>query len=442
MKCLQKFEKNSFIKFGILVYAFLLWLLPFIDKANFAVYEQFGQVGMAVIAFLFLIIFKDTFFLLEMVLLFMFTFSRDMLATDIPMHIFIVLGLLALGLILHLIIYRQKPKKPKFMIGLSLLCISMVLGGLLYQFDNKIQIMLLLLILSTVFLLIYLILSGSSKCTFYELSSLMSYLGLFLVLQMFVYYLMPGNAGQFLRVKMLNVGWANNGNTFSIIMLCLCPFTFFYGANNKGIKSIGIYALTILEIACIIFSFSRGAVLAAVVSYVFFVIVSLFNKEYRWKIFYFAIAALLTLCLFIIGIYFIDKTLITSLIDNLTRVNLESMNGRVPIYTKLLEEFKNQPIFGYGLFIGFYGNPEYLWAHNTFLHAAYTLGTLGFIAMVIHHLEKYVFCLKKVKYEKIVLLFSFLASDIYGFIDVSYFLPSFMLVLVVTLIMVNNSLKD
>ena len=161
---------------------------------------------------------------------------------------------------------------------------------------------------------------------------------------------------------------------------------------------------------------------------------------------WFVWTGLLTLCGIIIFIYLYDKSILNAAIKNITAINLNSINGRVPIYTKMLEELKEQPIFGFGMFHSFgQGGTEeipYLWGHNTFIHAAYTLGLLGFGAMVFHHIQKYLFCFKNRRFEKVVLFFSFLATDIYGFIDVSYFFINFMIVLLIILIMSDNSLRE
>lgn len=446
MKALEKFERHGFLKFVIFAFMFLCWLLPFVDKTNYMTYEVIGQLGIGALVFLFLLLFKDTFLVLELVLLFPFTFSHSMTVDDMPKHLFVVVGLVILGLILHLIIYRQKPNKPKFLIGFIFIAISLALGGLLYDFDDKVMKMLLLGGMGLAFVLLYVMLSASTKPTFKELASLISYLALFLILQMVVFYLMPGNDKFFLRVKRLDIGWANNGNSFSIVMLACFPFTFYLGCKNKGIKSVLVLALAIIEILSIVVTYSRGALLAAVISYLLFLIVTLFNKNYRGKMLWLAAYGFLALSLAIIGIYLYDKSLITSMYENLTAVNLSSINGRVPIYQKMLEELKSQPIFGFGIFHGFgQGGTEeipYLWGHNTFVHSAYTLGILGFLAMLYHHIEKYLFCFRKRSFEKVVLLFSFLATDIYGFIDVSYFFINFMIVLLIILIMADNSLKE
>jgi ABC-type polysaccharide transport system permease subunit len=48
----------------------------------------------------------------------------------------------------------------------------------------------------------------------------------------------------------------------------------------------------------------------------------------------------------------------------------------------------------------------------------------------------------KIDIKKTVILISFLASDFYGLIDVSYFLPNFMIVLIVSLIIIDIMYKE
>ena len=92
-----------------------------------------------------------------------------------------------------------------------------------------------------------------------------------------------------------------------------------------------------------------------------------------------------------------------------------------------------------GVYHSFTDNPDYTWGHNTFLQTAYTLGIFGLIGMVYHHLEKYIFCLKKINLEKIIVLIGFVATDIYGFMDVSYFFINFMIVLIIILVALNSA---
>ena len=447
MQALEKISKKKYLKFAVFAFMFVCWLLPFVDKANYLTYEIIGQISVAVLAFVFLIIFKEIFLVLEIVLLFPFIYSHSMTVDQIPYHLFVVGGIVLLGLIIHMLIYKQKPNKPKFLLGFIAIAVSLALGGLLYESEGKVANMLLLGGLGFAFILLYIFLSASTKPTFRELSALITYLGVFLLLQMLVFYLMPGNADLFLTVKRLDIGWANNGNSFSIIMLACFPFTFYAACNNKkGYKSFTLYTLCILEIFSIIVTFSRGAILAAFVSYLCFVIAAIIHKGYRKKMLWFVWTGVLSLCGIIIFVYLYDKTILDAAIKNITAINLNSINGRVPIYTKMLEELKEQPIFGFGMFHSFgQGGTEeipYLWGHNTFIHAAYTLGLLGFGAMVFHHIQKYAFCFKNRSFEKVVLFFSFLATDIYGFIDVSYFFINFMIVLLIILIMADNSLKE
>ena len=125
MKALEKFGKNKYLKFAVFAFMFVCWLLPFVDKANYLTYEIIGQISVAVLAFVFLIIFKEIFLVLEIVLLFPFIYSHSMTVDQIPYHLFVSIGIFLLGLLLHIIIYKQKPNKPKFLLGFIAVAVAL-----------------------------------------------------------------------------------------------------------------------------------------------------------------------------------------------------------------------------------------------------------------------------------------------------------------------------
>ena len=138
MQALEKISKNKYLKFAVFAFMFVCWLLPFVDKGNYMTYEVIGQIGIGVLAFIFLILFKDIYLVLEVVLLFPFTFSHSMTVDKMPYHLFVVGGIVLLGLIIHMLIYKQKPNKPKFLLGFIAIAVSLALGGLLYESDQYI----------------------------------------------------------------------------------------------------------------------------------------------------------------------------------------------------------------------------------------------------------------------------------------------------------------
>ena len=121
MKILEEYSKSNIIRYFIVFVVFISWLLPYTNKNDYLFYENFGLVFVGIIAFLCLLLFKDTYYILEILLLVPFMFSHEMDLYTIPTTLYYVIGLVLLGFIIHIIIYKQKLKLPKFFIGFLLI---------------------------------------------------------------------------------------------------------------------------------------------------------------------------------------------------------------------------------------------------------------------------------------------------------------------------------
>lgn len=440
MKILEEFSKCNIIRYFIVFVIFISWLLPYTNKGDYLFYENFGLVFISLIAFLCLLLFKDTYYIIEIILLVPFMFSHEMGLYTIPPILYFLVGFVILGFFIHILLYKQKLKLPKFFFGFLLIAISLVLGGLLIPDDDRLMKVLVLLFIALAFLIFYIFLTSSTKANFDDLVSLMTMLGLLLCVEIAVYAFL--NPNDFIFNKRLNLGWAVNANSVAMILLLCFPFTLYNALRNKGLKMVTLFIHLFMEIIAIILTYSRGAIFSAFIAFVIFDIILCINKQTRKKMLTFTGLSLVGCGIVMLSFFIFNKEMYDSIIQNVTKIDLESLNGRLPIYQKMFSEIKEQPIFGYGVFALYSdanNNPnDYLWAHNTFLHATYTLGFVGFGAMIIHHFEKYFHCIHKMDLKKMILLFAFIASDIYGFFDVNYFFVNFMIVLVVIFILSND----
>ena len=428
-------ENNKYLKVIIFLYVFIWWFIPYITKNEYHIFEYIGQISISLIVMCFLIIFKDTFLALEIVLLFPFIFSKMVTYYTVPIPLVISIILLLIGLIIHLIKFKPKTKRGKFSIGLILFSLSFPFGGLFIDYENKLIKMILLLLIGLSIVFVYLFFANTVKKNSFDLIEIISYLGILIVAQVFVYFIL--NNDDLLARKSIYLGWADNSNTFSMILLCTFPFTYYLALKSNKIKSILLYIFSFLQLLVLVISYSRGAILSAFIFYLILMMIFLFTKEYRKKTIKFICFSLLSISIIFLIVSLIDFEIIKNIYNNLTKVNLESLNGRIPIYQKMMSQLMKNPIFGYGLLYNFQSDTIYLWGHNTFLHTAYTLGFIGLCTIIYHFIEKYLFTIKKIDIKKIVILISFLASDFYGLIDVSYFLPNFMIVLIVSLIIID-----
>lgn len=436
----ERLSKSAIFKVLILFIVFINWIFPFINTENYLFFENFGLVLVGVIGLLSLLFIKDTVLCLELVLLVPFMFSHSMNFYSVPVYLIICCGLVVIGMIAHLIIYKPRLKKPRLVVGLSLLAFSMVVGGLFVQTENKLINIILLLLISIAFIFIYIFFTSTTNCDFSEISLVCSMLGILLIMETVVSIIINPDT---LFKKVMNVGWGISNN-IAMIMLFIYPFTVYLGLKSKKIPSFLWFALSVVELVVIIISYSRGAIFAAFVSYLIFtiiMIVTLKDKDRRKYVIYFTSSiSVLVISLFLS--YLLKKDFFDAFIKNCFAINLESLNGRVPIYKDLLNKFVEKPIFGYGI-LGLYDeNNIYTWGHNMFIQVGYTMGFVGLVALIVHFIEKYKYCIKIHSIPKLIILFSFIATDIYGFFDVSYFFINFMVVLLVILVLIDPLIKE
>lgn len=440
MNRFEKYSNHWILKLGIFVVMFIGWLIPYLNRDNYVVSEVIGQVLVALIACGCLICFKNTFLVLEIVLLFPFMFSRGLTLYTIPLQLYIIIPMIVIAFIAHIILYRQKLSIPLFFVGIAAICVSLFLGGILVSYEDKFIKTLLLFVIGVGLLFVYVFFSSTAKPSFYDLAFVMNLLGMFLILQVGVYGIV--NSDIFLLGKTIETGWASNSNNIAMMLLFTFPFTFYLGYKETKIKKYFYYTLSYITILGIIFSYSRGSIASAGVSFLAMLIVFSIVKETRKQALCYLGVGVGILAVAVLGIYILKPELFEALIFQITKINLDNLNGRTPIYEEVGKKFLSQPIFGHGIYSAYASETFYAWSHNTFLEAASTLGSVGLIALIIHHVEKYIFCFKKFGVEKIIILFAFIATDIYGFFDVSYFFINFVIVLMFVLISCNNIYKN
>ena len=61
MYALQKYSNNIYLKIGIPLVVFLGWLVPYLNRDNYEIYEIIFQILIGLIASGLLIVFKNTF---------------------------------------------------------------------------------------------------------------------------------------------------------------------------------------------------------------------------------------------------------------------------------------------------------------------------------------------------------------------------------------------
>lgn len=451
MNKIRSFLDSKFYIPIITVISFIFWLLAYLsnkevlNKELITKVENISLIIFGVIVLTLLVLFKNTFYFIPWVIFIPFVFARPFDALTIPKCIFIGLGLMVVGLILNIIIYKPKLKIGQFFWGLFILCIAFVLGGINVKTDNYALQLFLTTVCVVAFLCVYCLIASSAIVKFDEVARLFTYLGIFLVCQLVVFfYLQEDILNAFLQ-KSTNVGWGISNN-IALMLLFTFPFTLYLAITKKHFFT-GIYTvITYLQLVAIIITYSRGAIIALVVGVIILIPFVIWKAKDRITLGISVI--LLVTCSILLVLHFknIRPEDYEQIVAIITKVDLDNFNGRTPIYEECIAALKEYPIFGKGVLSAFEQNDSgvivYEWGHSTILQTVRTMGTVGCIAMIIHLFQKYFVLLKKPNVWKMMVIASFAISGLYGLFDVSYYFINYMIPLILGMAMLEFSFKS
>lgn len=389
--------------------------------------------------------FEDLFYAIPLICYLPFVFSRPFDIKTIPLFFYIATGISVIGIIIRFFRFKFKPKIGKMFFGLALIGVSLIIGGLNVQ-ENEYRLtqFFMMIFVSIGLLAIYVILTSNvKKIDFSIICDLMNVLAVILLIQELTYYT---TYPEDISHKALNLGWAVSNN-LSLMFLFTMPFSY-YKAITKSEKSrYGYLAFTGLQYVGIVLSYSRGCIVIGGLGLLFMIALGFKFFKNDLKRYIIVIICFLIVCfLFIIIICLFVEGYLEQLkhiiIDG---IKLESLNGRIKIYSDWFMKSLDYPILGHGTYYPFMYYIDvkggYQWGHCTFLHAMFTTGIIGTILLTYHMVEKYYGLIKKMNLIKFTILLSFVLSGIYGLFDVSYFYINYMVVLIVVLVLTDDYME-
>ena len=450
-KIFERIEKSKLYSYIVMILIFLFWLLSFLSvngKLNESVLNKCEWISMILIGISFIIIaiFNKTCDLMVPIIMYTpFIFAHPFYVINMPYALFIGIGCLVLGLILHQIIHRPKFNLGKNFIGIALLALAMTFGGIAIKTDySKMQFFGCLGMGGAILFLYYCL--SNNKFDFNKVSHIVNALGILLVLQVVTYYIINDDTVGSIFTKCVDVGWGIENNS-SLILLLTMPFTLYLSITNKNFKQLGFSIIFILQFLAILFSYSRGATAAMALGLLIMIPVCAFLTKDKKTYLITLISFTVILFVFFQVLYLKYHDYYERFIEYALKVNMGNYNGRKPIYEEVIANYKLHPLFGSGMFSPFYdileeGVGEYQWGHSTLLHTILTMGTFGLLALLYHFFEKYFYLVKKMNKEKFLVLMGFLLSGLYGMIDVSYYFINYMIVLIVILAIIENTISN
>ncbi len=218
----------------------------------------------------------------------------------------------------------------------------------------------------------------------------------------------------------MELGWGNVNGCAAFLLLAI-PACYYLIMNSRVI--IPLLLCLLLLYAGLLISGSDAALGFGLI-YSPFLLLYTYRHLYRTKrkLFTYSVAliiiAVATIIIALVSIYTYEGMLALLQIDS-------SSSGRVPIYEKALELFRENPIFGYGFQYAEEGTtPSSIRLynfHSTFFHVLATMGLFGLLAYTFYFVMRFIILMKKYSPFTMTMLTAFIMFENYAMVDTGEF---------------------
>ncbi len=444
-KSLKTIFEKTYLLVILLVFYFF-WVNPYLqihkqaENSILLKAENFALLTIGIAVFLSLIFCKNIKIIVPIIIFTPFVFSHPFDAYTVPFSLYVVAGSTIVGLVIHLILYREKINMGRFFIGLAILCLSLILGGIATKAEYLVRQLGFVALCSLGLLFFYSFFVSTIKMKFEDLARILTYLSIFIILQVITYYFVQENFIDSLLSKDISVGWGVTNN-IGLILLFTFPFTLYLAIVNRGVKTSIYTIITFCQMITILVTYSRGSIFSMVLGSLILLPIAIKYAKDRWTFLSTFNILLLGLSFILVYSGYYYPEYFNRFYQYVLKIDLNSINGRIPIYQELFEAFKQRPLFGYGMFAPFSGSSEiYTWGHSTILHTLYTAGILGAGALLFHLGQKYYLLFRQINIKKVIVIFSFGLSGLYGLFDVSYYFMNYMIVLIMAMAIIEQDI--
>lgn len=395
--------------------------------------EAIGIPVILGLVFVIFIVSKDTMPTVPLFLNAMFMVSNMPRAFDqIAPHLYIVPVIMISGIILHIFIYKVKFVKGKMTLGVLLMFAAMLLSSfnakelsLMYWFYASIA-----LLYATIYLFYVNTIQGNHVR---YLIQMLMILGILISVQTLVYYLKVDDFVFAAENKLLNLGWGMS-NYIATYLIMFITITCFYTRTSR--RWYIWLLIAAFQVVMLLFTISRGGILAFVLYSPFLIFLTVFKSK---KIGRFAIMGIgLAGVAILLG--FLNPEIVDAVFARTNRL-LWDDSFRFSIWVDAWEKFKDYPLFGAGIFAREIGDYDYNMFHNTILHTLGTMGLVGLVSLGIQLYQQFKITIGKFKLENLFLAAALLGAHIHGMVDNVYFMPQFMVLMLMIVSVVEVSMK-
>ena len=455
MKRVENFISNKKMMIFILLFALFQFLIGYLPSTGLIkeieVYPVYALSNMvySVMIFVLLVCSKDTYNAIFAGVLYTFTLTPRFNFWETPTLIVYPCVLAAFGIIINTIRFRPKFKLGKYTAGIGIMCFGLSLGGLFSKLGGEYvqykfaywQPLVMLAGSVCIVLVMSFVISTPRERTFEDIVRIMLYVAFLLILESVFFYLYyPATFVESIKVKALDLGWGVSNNIALILLMCL-PFALYYPLKN--VKKYWYHFIYYLAIMITIFiTVSKGSVIAAIIGTVLAFII-FFVKSNNKKVYLYLFVALFAVSVasFLV-LFFSFRELFDTYLSHWEGYRGA---GRTDIYKAALDIWKNNKLFGIGIFGSWGWSMEaycYPFAHDTFIEILMVSGIFGMICFMYHMVDKYTRVLYKPNNKKLIMFLSFLIPGLYGLVDISYLYAQYMILLFVEMALFDKEIEN
>lgn len=392
--------------------------------------ENIGIPIVLALMFLQFVLFKDATPSAPLLFAGLFMYSRTINDfTGIPLFLYMTPVAILLGMVVHMIRFKTQFWKGKMMWGILIMALAMFLSMMNAE-ELSINYFFYALI-GLLYAFIYLFYRNSIEGDHIPyLLKTMVLMGIVVSVEVLIYYLRVDDVIVAIQTKEIKLGWGIS-NYIATYLVMFIPTTVYFAKQAK--HNLFWVVLALFEIIMLLFTASRGGILAFTVISVPLFIFLLRTKTWKRTLLNFLG------CVVLIGlVVWIWKDLFITLYYRFRNLLLDD-SGRFEIYREAIAVFAEHPLFGGGLFARIDGNDVYHMYHNTFLHTLATLGLVGAVGLLWQLWVQITVVFKQMKPTTFILGISLLGAHIHGMVDNIYFMPQFMVLMLIMVSIVEQS---
>lgn len=315
-----------------------------------------------------------------------------------------------------LIVPKRKPDFGSLKWGMLSAFVVTVISGLGNPGYDPVWIPVIIGISVAVYAFYFLTLNTSEGDCREYFAKILVYACFVILAEMIVYYLTCPDFIEACHNKLLHLGWGMT-NSIAVLLVMAIPMCF-YLCNRTG-KTVRYLIFAVLFTVGLAFTFSRGNILFGAILlpplYIYTLVKSRDKRRFVYTSIVFLGLAVAVLC---------------ALFDQVVKI-FEAMlaNGlaspsRIKLYEEAIKVFLEHPILGGGFFKddgGRFFGP--FWAiHSTPIQILASAGIIGVLGFIPFYLQRYLTFFRKITPYKIFALVSVLLYELYGCMDLTFFI--------------------